>query len=191
MPYPDIAPPTITPAAFVEVTVTTQGPVYVQSAGASTPIMTSITGADDSTLEYYVDGVLGGGGDDGFTFSGSPGSVLFYSVGTVAAPFPRTITLRAQSVEDPTAYDEITIIVYDTVTVAVSPDDNPLANPSVQFSAVVTGIVDQTVTWATTGGSIDSSGLFTGPPTNASYTITATAVTGTTDTATTHTVQGA
>jgi hypothetical protein len=45
-----------------------------------------------------------------------------------------------------------------------------------QFTATVRGIVDTTVTWTASAGSITSSGLYTAPATAGTYTVTATSV---------------
>jgi Galactose oxidase, central domain len=48
------------------------------------------------------------------------------------------------------------------------------AGASLQFSAALSGVADQTINWSVTGGSVTPTGLFTAPATTGTVTVTAT-----------------
>ena len=105
-----------------------------------------------------------------------------------------TVTLTATSVYDPNITSSVTITLKSLVGITVTETLNGLQVPvtagstvnvsisqAYQFTALVNFVPtgsDTSVTWTTTataaGGSIDSTGLFTAPPTAGTYTITAT-----------------
>jgi len=71
-----------------------------------------------------------------------------------------------------------------TVVVTISPtSDSMNANTTLQFTSTVTGSTNTAVTWSTTCGTINSSGLYTAPATASSCTVTATSLANAADSA--------
>ena len=65
--------------------------------------------------------------------------------------------------------------VSSTVSVSVSPQTSSLQPAQqAQFTASVNGTTNTVVTWKTSGGTVTSSGLYTAPSSNGTYTVTAT-----------------
>ncbi len=65
--------------------------------------------------------------------------------------------------------------VSSTVSVSVSPQISSLQpTQQTQFTASVNGTTNTVVTWKTSGGTVTSSGLYTAPSSNGTYTVTAT-----------------
>ena len=70
------------------------------------------------------------------------------------------------------------------IGVSVSPTTAAVAaSATLQFTATVTGMTTTSVTWACTGGSISTSGLYTAPTTAGTYTVNATSTADTTKSA--------
>ncbi|AIE84878.1 calcium-binding outer membrane-like protein [Fimbriimonas ginsengisoli Gsoil 348] len=110
----------------------------------------------------------------GVSWSASGGSIS--NSGLFTAPAATgTYTVRATSVADPgvSAIATVTVATGDVV-VAVTPAGTTLGlGQSRSFTATVTGVADQSVTWEASGGSITPTGFFTAPNTAGVYTITA------------------
>jgi hypothetical protein len=99
---------------------------------------------------------------------------------------PCTDTVTATSAADNTksASATVTVTAPATVSVSVSPASATLVTGGrQQFTATVSGASNTNVTWAATGGTISSTGLYTAPATPGSYTATATSVADTTKSA--------
>ena len=100
------------------------------------------------------------------------------SAGLYTAPAQAgTYQVLAQFTTDTPRVATATVVVNSSaaVTVRVSPEQVNLApNGTAQFTAKVQGSANNAVTWTCSGGTIGSSGSFTAPSTNGTYTITAT-----------------
>ncbi len=71
-----------------------------------------------------------------------------------------------------------------TVVVTISPtSDSMNVNTTLQFTSTVTGSTDTAVTWSTTCGTINSSGMYTAPAAASSCMVTATSVANAADSA--------
>ena len=160
------SPSTIAPSATSQCKATVQG-----------------TGSYSSAVKWTVSGgTINGSGL--FTAPGSTGSV----------------TVTATSAQDTTKSGKATITVAKQTTsptissVSVSCNSSTVApSATSQCSATVqgTGSYSSAVTWTASGGTIDSSGLFTAPASTGSFTVTATSTEDTTKSGTaTITVQG-
>lgn len=86
-----------------------------------------------------------------------------------------TYTLVATSVVDTAVKATATITVAGAPRVTINPSVMTLgAGQTQQFTATITGISNQAVTWTTSGGTVTSGGLFTAPAAAGQYRVTAT-----------------
>jgi hypothetical protein len=100
------------------------------------------------------------------------GSVDYPAPAGLPSPNPVTITATSQAVSTPSASASVTILPH--VVVSVLPGSATIASSGqLRFAASVTGTDNQQVIWSITGagcgnpgicGSIDSTGLYTAPP---------------------------
>ena len=141
-----------------------------------------ITGAVNSNVNWFVNGIAGGSTSFGQvcavasnpcqSISIAPaGSVDF--VAPAAVPFSNTVTLTAVSQSDAATLSSAAITILPHIVVSVTPPSAIVnANTATQFSATVLGTVDQDVIWNVSGaacnspgacGAISGSGIFTAP----------------------------
>lgn len=111
--------------------------------------------------------------DSSVTWSATGGTIT--SAGLYTAPSTAgTYTITATSVEN-TAKTATATVQVNPITITLTPTSGEVApGGTYQFSAVVTGASDRTVTWSTSAGSISSSGLLTAPTAAGDVTVTAT-----------------
>lgn len=123
----------------------------------------------DNTVNWTVS--AGGG-------SVNPASTASGAATTYTAPATAGLyTVTAASNESPSATTSAKVAVFDpaAVTVTVSPATKTvLVGATFNFNATVANAPDGTVTWAATGGTITSGGVYTAPATAGTYTVTAT-----------------
>lgn len=115
--------------------------------------------------------------DSSVTWSASGGSIsgsgVFTAPSSVAAT--TTYTITAASVEDSSKEGTATVTVVPVV-VRISPTStSTLGGTTATFSATVVNATTSAVTWSASGGSINSSGVFTAPGVSATTTYTITA----------------
>lgn len=98
--------------------------------------------------------------------------------GVYTAPFRAgTFEIVASSARDPSAQGSAEVTVHE-LTVEVSPPSVVLKqSETVQFAATVVGSENRDVRWSATGGTIDSSGLYTAPSTHGIYVVEAASAT--------------
>jgi len=123
-----------------------------------------------------------------WSVAGSPSNGTITTTGLYAAPpsvpNPATVTVTATSLADSSKFATATVAVQSGVSVQVLPSSVTLqVNGTQQFSAKVTGMTSQTVTWTVLGGSANGtimpSGFYTAPaavPNPAQVTVQATSV---------------
>ncbi len=123
-------------------------------------------------------------GATALNISPAPGSVSGGSV-TVNPTATTTYTLTAtNSIGSMSATTTVTVTA-PVVSVTVAPSTASLApGGTKQFTATVTGASNTAVTWTATGGTINSSGVFTAGQTVGPFQVTATSVQDTTKSAT-------
>jgi hypothetical protein len=176
---------TLSPGVTVSVTPATATVDINQSVQFSATVSGLFRGVVPSQqVVWYVNNIAGGDAVNGFI-----SSTGLYTA-PPAVPFPNTITIRAQSVTDNSAFGfaTVTITAPTLVTVTVAPATASIqVNGSQQFTARVSGTANQGVTWSVNGvpggnaqvGTISSSGIYTAPatvPTPSSVIIAATSV---------------
>ncbi|MBZ5595204.1 MAG: hypothetical protein LAP39_23415 [Acidobacteriia bacterium] len=107
-----------------------------------------------------------------------------YTAGGTSGNF----TVAATSVADPTKFATASVSIQPVVQVSIAPSNIALQpGQTRQFTASLTGSSNTAVTWAATGGTISTSGLFTGGSSAGSnFTVTATSVADATKSATAH-----
>jgi hypothetical protein len=113
-----------------------------------------------------VDGIAGG--------SNTVGTIA--STGLYTAPVSTgTHTIKAVNVNDSTKSATATISVISAVKVTLNTlTAAVLAGNRQQFSATVCGSSNQVLNWSSSGGTVTSTGLFTAPSVEGTYTVTAT-----------------
>ncbi len=153
--------------AVAQITVTASSVVTV----AISPTTASITPGGKVQFSATVSGST----NPAVTWSTTLGSID--SNGLFTAPnVASTCTVKATSVADATAFAKVTVSV-STIAVQVTPITPTLGtNQMVQFSASISNLVDQRVTWSATGGTITATGLFHAGETGGTYSVTATSV---------------
>jgi len=174
---------TVDPTKYGTATVTIPAAVPTVTGVSVSPGTASVAGGATQQFNATVAGT--NSPSQSVTWSATAGTIS--SSGLFTAPTAtsaaQTITITATSVADSSKSGTATVTVAaaaPTVTsVTVSPSAASISSGGTQqFSAAVVGTNTpaQTVTWSATGGSINASGLFTGPAvTGASQTITVTA----------------
>jgi hypothetical protein len=124
----------------------------------SQQFVATVSGAVNQAVSFAVDGIPGGNASVGLV----DGTGLY----TAPATGTGSHTLTVASASDPSATANSAITVLQVVAVGVNPSVVTLDHGASQsFSAVVTGSTgDPSVTWTTSGGSIDpSTGAFVAP----------------------------
>jgi len=158
-------------------TIIVQAVVPVVTVTVS-PTSTSIN--TNATLQFSA--VVTGATNKTVTWSSTCGSINtsgFYTAPATASSCQVTATSVANTAVSASA--NVTVVVPAVrVTVTVSPTSTSInTNATLQFSAVVTGTTNKTVTWSSTCGSINRSGFYTAPATASSCQVTATSVANT------------
>jgi hypothetical protein len=138
-------------------------PVSVSSAPVAATLSASGTQQFTATVSNAV--------DTSVSWSVSPNVGSVSSAGLYTAPAsvstPQTVTVRATSLADGTAFAESTVTLLPSVSVAVAPGSATLvAQQSQQFIATVANASNTGVTWSLIPnvGSISGAGLYTAPP---------------------------
>jgi hypothetical protein len=132
-------------------------------AGGSQAFTAIVTGTSDTTVDWAT---------SAGTITGT-GSTVGYTAPMAAGAYEITATSRA----DPTRSASARVIVSE-VAITLDPASASLTTgESRAFTATVTGAVDTSVSWTTTGGTITGTGTtitYTAPATAGSHQITAT-----------------
>ncbi len=188
-------PPTVSVTAtsqadttkFATATVTiilVQVSVSPSNAQVVTGTQQQFTATVTGTVNQSVTWTLSGAGCSGSACGTITTAGLYTAPSTV--PTPATVTVTATSKADTSKSGTATVTVVAPISVSVSPATaQVVAGAQQQFTATVTGTVNQSVTWSLSGagcsgstcGTITSAGLYTAPstvPTPATVTVTAT-----------------
>ncbi|RMG19937.1 MAG: hypothetical protein D6732_29330, partial [Methanobacteriota archaeon] len=123
-------------------------------SGGSQQFTATVLGAEDTSVSWSIVSGVGNISPTGL-----------YTAPNVSSQ--STVTVRAVSNQDSSKSDTATITI-NPVVVSVSPGSAVIdSGGSYQFTALVTGASDSTVSWSVDGGSsngtVDSSGLYTAP----------------------------
>jgi hypothetical protein len=121
--------------------------------------------------------VTGGSGGSGVNWTASAGSIT--TGGVYTAPLiAGSYTITATSQEDGTKNDRATVTVTSLGTVTIGGDRGVFVGRQATFSAAVSPLTNQDVTWTVSSGAgaIDQQGVFTAPGTAQTVTITAASV---------------
>jgi hypothetical protein len=140
----------------------------------------TVVNATNTAVTWQVNGVAGGNSTAGTIDA----TGLYTAPGTL--PSPATVTVTAISVADPTKSDSASVTISLTPVLSVNPTQaTVVVTNQQQFTATISGLADQSVTWGVSGtgcsgascGTIDANGLYTAPasvPNPAAVTVTAT-----------------
>jgi subtilase family serine protease len=155
-------------------TITVQPSSQSVSAG-NAATFTVVAGGGGLTYQWFKNGAtIAGGTSSSYT---TPATTTADNGST----FYVKVTNSAGSVTSNTVTLTVTSAV---VSVAISPATATLSTGGTQqFTASVTGSTNTAVTWAATGGSISTTGLYTAPTATGVYTVKATSVVDTTKSA--------
>jgi hypothetical protein len=157
-------------AATATVTVIGGVPVTVSIAPASATVTTGQTRQFTATV--------GGTSNTAAVWTATGGTVSQSGLFTAGAT-PGSFSVTATSVQDSTksASATVTVTPPQPVGVTVNPPTAMLyPNGTLQFAAAVANTTNQAVTWAATGGSISSTGLYTAGTATGPFTVTAASV---------------
>ena len=174
----------ISASASVMVTPIVSVTVSPHSAAVETSqtlqLSATVVNTSNQAVTWQVNGVVGGNSTSGTIDANG----LYTAPGSV--PSPATVTVTAISVADPTKSDSASLTISLTPVLSVNPPQATVVVTNQQpFTASISGLADQSVTWGVSGtgcsgatcGTIDASGLYTAPasvPNPAIVTITAT-----------------
>ncbi len=151
--------------------------VTVASVAVGTPSPANSSVNAGSTLQYSA--VVSGAVNAGVTWSVSGGGTIS-PTGLFTATTAGSYTVTAQSIADTSKKTSTPVIVNSVVTgITISPTTASLkAGEAITFTASVSGQGgnNPAVTWSATGGSINSTGVYTAPLTAGPYSVTATSV---------------
>ena len=111
---------------------------------------------------------------------GAVSSGVAYTTGTITAS--KTFTLTVTNAAGDTASFPFTVDVQTVVVGAISGPVTVTQGHSASYSAVVTGAANTSVSWSSAGAGSWSGSTWTAPSTPGTYTLTATAVNGATNT---------
>jgi hypothetical protein len=194
-----VANPTQSASAIVTVSPPPKGGPIVTITNPLTPptlqlgqtqaFQAKVTGTTNTAVAWEVDGIPGGNRNVGSISSGANDAATYTA--PLVLPDPPQVTVIAVSKDQASSQASLAVnlIPVQQVSVVVSPA--PCANPSAitigsteQFTAVVQGTTNQSVTWQVNGvtggsnqyGTISPEGLYTAPaevPSPASATISA------------------
>ena len=126
--------------------------------GANQTFMATITGSSNTTVTWSATG-------------GAITAAGVYTAGSTPGNFNVTATSAVDSTRSATA----AVVIPGPVQVSVAPTNVTLQPGGQQwFTATVTGTSNSAVTWSATGGTINSSGLYTAGNSAGNFTVTAT-----------------
>ena len=173
-------PFTGTDSGSVSILVSTQssGGKKTQSASSSTTVTVPMSGTGVSSVSVAVSptsATIKTGGQQQFSasVSGTTNTAVVWTAsggsvstsGLYTAPSSGgTYTVTATSAADTSKSASASITVSQPIAVSLSPSSASLqTGGQQQFSASVSGTTNTAVTWATSGGTVSSSGLYTAP----------------------------
>jgi hypothetical protein len=145
-------------AATVPVTVLTVVHVSITPLsatlvlGGTQSFQASVSGARDSSVTWFVDGVVGGSATTGTIVNSqtNPDNTI-YTAPTISPP-GGMVTVLAESNADPSASASATIAIESGIAVSLSPSSATLAVNHMQtFTALASGTANQSATWQVNG----------------------------------------
>src|SRR6516165_2416296 len=149
----------------------------------------TVSGTEDTSVEWLVDGAPGGNETVGMISSAG-----LYAA-PAAVPSGGAVTVTAQSMAQSTATGSAAVTVLTPVPITVSvtpPSASVQVGQTAQFSATVSGTTNQVVNWLVNGamggsatfGTVSATGLYTAPATVPPSAVTVTAQSAAQSTAT-------
>jgi hypothetical protein len=170
--------------ASATITVSVSPSTAQVTAGSHRQFTATVNGTSISVVSWNISGT----GCQGQACGTITADGLYTAPAT--PPTPPTVTVTATSIMDANAFGTaiVTILPLSTVAVSVSPTSaSVVVNGQQQFTATVTGTNNHAVNWTVSGlgcvatscGTVDSTGLYTAPPTvpvPAFATVTATSI---------------
>ena len=151
------------------------------STNTSSPVSVSVSvSPTTATLQVgqqkQFTGTISGATNTAVTWKASGGTVTsggLYTAPSSAGTYTVTATSAADSTESASAV--VTVSQATQVSISVAPSTVSLSTGGQkQFTASVSGSSNTAVTWAASGGSVTSGGLYTAPSSAGTYTVTAT-----------------
>ncbi len=147
-----------TKAASVAVTINAVVSVSVSPAAASVelgrpqPFTATVTGAQDQSVTWDVNGVVGGNQTVGTVTNSTSNSGTTTYTAPLNLPAPNQVAVRARSNADPNAFAAASVTLFSSVAVQISPTSATRAvNHRQTFAVQVTGISNQNVQWQVNG----------------------------------------
>lgn len=165
------------------------GPISPSNAtlnpGGSQQFKTSVTGTTNTTVDWEVNGKMGGAASTGTISSAG----LYTAPMNLTQPATFTITAMSAAQNSVTATASVAVNPTAVVGITISPTSANVAVGTTQgFTASVSGSSNTTVTWSVDGinggntatGTVSAAGLYTAPSVPGAHTVTATSVADTT-----------
>jgi len=135
--------------------------------------------------QFQFSATVNGSTNSGVTWTSSGGALT--SGGLYTAPSSAgTYTVTATSVADSSisASAQVSVTATNVVSISVTPTVAGVqANSQQQFTALVSGTSNTAVTWSASGGTINTSGLYTSPSSAGTYSVVAVSAADTTKSA--------
>lgn len=150
------------------------------SAGGTQQFQATVTGSSNTAVQWQVNNVTGGNAQ-----TGTISTAGLYTAPQTTMPLQVTVTAVANADSTKTASAAVTVNPVPVAMIVVAPPTATLAAGSQQqFTATVSGLQNQSVTWSVDGvnggngtvGTVSSSGLYTAPSSAGTHTVTATSV---------------
>ena len=145
-------------AASVAVTIAATISVSISPSSATVPLGATqafqavVTGAQDATVTWCVNGVAGGGAATGSILNSQTTPNITLYAAPLAMPPGGTVIVQAQSNANPGVSATATITFSTTINVTLTPASSSLAvNESETLTAVVNNTQTQAVAWAVNG----------------------------------------
>ena len=161
-------------------------------SGQSQSFQANVTGASDTTVSWEVDAIPGGKANVGIIKTEAKGAALYTAPENVSEPFQVIVTAVSNAQPAAQASILVNVIPAQKVTVTISADECTntaavLINTSTTFTAQISGLTNQDVTWQvnqiaggnSTVGTITAAGVYTAPasvPNPATVVVSATPV---------------
>jgi beta-glucanase (GH16 family) len=183
---------TVTATSVADTTKSASAAVTVNAAAIAVTISPKSASLVTGETQQFTATVTGTS-DPGVNWSATGGSISstgFYTAPSSAGMYAVTATSTADPTKSATA--TVSVSASTAVSIAISPESASLAlSGTQQFTATVSGASNSAVSWSTTGGTVSSSGLYMAPSTAGVYTVIATSVADSSQSASAHVAVGA
>jgi len=140
----------LTGTGIAPITVTLNPASASKPLGGTQFFTASITGTTNTTLHWYVNGVLNGDAEQG-TLTGT-GFTRTYHAPAANVPSPNPAVIKVVSAADPSKYKTAKVTVTDDIVITINPTSSTRALRTTQrFTATITGTTNTALEWYVNG----------------------------------------